>query len=272
MCCFDKTGTLTSEDLVLEGVAGVGVAHEGPSRDGDSALTAPAVVVEEKGVEAHWALERAGALPDATVEVLVGCHGLVNIDDAIIGETMERVALAGLGWALGRNDAVTEVAGPRRRRVQVLKRFAFASSLARMATIVEVKEEQGRGARGGGTRVMVLAKGAPETMAPRFAELPVLYEASYKHYTRQGARVLALGYKQLGTENVSKLKAKTREECESSLTFAGLVVFHCPSMAHDNARPWLLSFCPSLLHCVAACTRQSSPATSTFPWYLMLHI
>ena len=124
------------------------------------------------------------------------------------------------GWSLGRNDAVLALNS--QRRIQVLKRFAFASSLARMSTIAEVKGP-------GGTRMMVLSKGAPEVMAERFVELPRLYEQSYKSYTRQGARVLALGYRELATENVSKIKAKKRDDVECDLVFAGLVVFHCPN-------------------------------------------
>ena len=76
-----------------------------------------------------------------------------------------------------------------------------------MSTIAEVKGP-------GGTRMMVLSKGAPEVMAERFVELPRLYEQSYKSYTRQGARVLALGYRELATENVSKIKAKKRDDVE----------------------------------------------------------
>ena len=87
VCCFDKTGTLTSEDLVLEGVAG--------AAPGDREETG----IEGKGDDAHWPLVKGGepALPADTVHVLVGCHGLVHIDDVVIGETMERVALQALG-------------------------------------------------------------------------------------------------------------------------------------------------------------------------------
>jgi len=59
--------------------------------------------------------------------------------------------------------------------------------------------------------------------------LPPLYEQSYTHYTRQGARVLALGYKEMAAEAMSKLKSKKREDVECNLTFAGLVVYHCPN-------------------------------------------
>ena len=63
----------------------------------------------------------------------------------------------------------------------------------------------------------MLAKGAPETMAERFREIPPLYEASYKYYALQGKRVLALGCKVLEPEAISKLRAKKREDVESDL-------------------------------------------------------
>ena len=59
--------------------------------------------------------------------------------------------------------------------------------------------------------------------------MPALYEQSYLHYTRQGARVLALGYKEVASQPVSKLKGLKREDAESNLMFAGLVVFGCPN-------------------------------------------
>lgn len=143
---------------------------------------------------------------------------------------MERVALTSFGWSIARGDCVVETTGTRKRRIQILKRFPFASSLARMSTIVEIAEAPAA-ARGGRTscKMMVLAKGAPETMADRFESIPPLYEQSYKKYALQGARVLALGCKVLEGETPSKIRAKKREDVESGLQFAGLVVFHCPN-------------------------------------------
>lgn len=61
------------------------------------------------------------------------------------GETMERVALESLNWTLTKGD-MSEEAGRsgRKRRIKVLHRYPFASSLARMATIVELTENKVR--------------------------------------------------------------------------------------------------------------------------------
>ncbi len=92
---------------------------------------------------------------------------------------MERVALESFKWALAKGDVTEEASkSGRRRRIKVLQRYPFASSLARMATIVELTEGKAP------ARYMVLAKGAPETMAGFFSTLPPNFEATYKHFAR----------------------------------------------------------------------------------------
>jgi cation-transporting ATPase 13A1 len=179
VCCFDKTGTLTSEELQLQGVAGVA----SPNAAGVSLLTPP------------------DALPDETVQVLVGCHSLLYIDDELSGETMERAAMQRLDWGLSKGDVSSEKGG-RRRRIEVVHRFPFASSLGRMATLVEMSEGGGRAA--GARALLALAKGAPEVMMQRFTDVPPFYEKTFKHFARQGARVLALGWKRLDPQPLSK--------------------------------------------------------------------
>ena len=98
VCCFDKTGTLTSEDLILEGVAG-GAA-------GGSGGGAAVVRVEGRGGQGKeaWALASPRELGDEAVHVLVGCHGLVLLEDGVVGETMERCVRACVsegGWESG---------------------------------------------------------------------------------------------------------------------------------------------------------------------------
>ena len=67
ICCFDKTGTLTSENLDVEGMAGV-------RRD------APGQVIKED-------------LPKEAVLVSAVCHSLFVVKDAVAGDPMERVTL-----------------------------------------------------------------------------------------------------------------------------------------------------------------------------------
>ncbi|PPD94481.1 hypothetical protein GOBAR_DD08496 [Gossypium barbadense] len=70
--------------------------------------------------------------------------------------------------------------------VQIVQRHHFASHLKRMAVVVRVQED-----------FFAFVKGAPETIQDRLIDLPPTYVETYKKYTRQGSRVLALAYKSL---------------------------------------------------------------------------
>ncbi|KAM0010451.1 putative P-type ATPase, cytoplasmic domain N [Helianthus debilis subsp. tardiflorus] len=74
----------------------------------------------------------------------------------------------------------------------------------------------------------VFVKGAPETIQERLSNVPAFYVSTYKRYTRQGSRVLALAYKPLPDKMVSEASNLDREVVESGLTFAGFAVFNCP--------------------------------------------
>jgi cation-transporting ATPase 13A1 len=73
-------------------------------------------------------------------------------------------------------------------------------------------------------RYFVGVKGAPETIRTMLNSTPSNYEETFKYFTRNGGRVLALGYKylsadsELGQTRINHLK---REEVEAGLTFAG---------------------------------------------------
>jgi cation-transporting ATPase 13A1 len=53
---------------------------------------------------------------------------------------------------------------------------------------------------------LALCKGAPEKMLEFFSKdkVPADYEETYKHYSRMGARVIALGYKKLKSAQTSE--------------------------------------------------------------------
>lgn len=73
--------------------------------------------------------------------------------------------------------------------------------------------------------LFVAVKGAPETLRDMFASLPSYYDEVYQDFALRGSRVLAIGYKWIDSKSGAQLKQMPRDEAESSLTFAGFLVF-----------------------------------------------
>ncbi|XP_072959274.1 probable manganese-transporting ATPase PDR2 [Typha angustifolia] len=190
ICCFDKTGTLTSDDMEFQGVVGF---------DDDAHLVSDTT-----------------KLPGQTVEILAACHALVFVDNKLVGDPLEKAALKGIDWIYTSDEkAMPKKSGG--QAVQIVHRYHFASHLKRMAVIVRVQE-----------KFLAFVKGAPETIQERLVELPSTYVETYKKYTRQGSRVLALAYKPLPEMSVSEARSLDRDLVENGLFFAGFAVFNCP--------------------------------------------
>ncbi|KAI0193888.1 hypothetical protein F4808DRAFT_441738 [Astrocystis sublimbata] len=227
VACFDKTGTLTGEDLVVEGIAGLGLGASGTDTpretDGAHSHMTP---VAESGME--------------TTLVLATAHALVKLEEGdIVGDPMEKATLSALGWGLGKNDILAAKANsanassgakPTVGTVQIKRRFQFSSALKRQSSVATVNAadpKTGRKTRG----TFVGVKGAPETIMKMLVTVPADYEETYKYFTRRGSRVLALAYKQLtvdselGSGKINNLK---RDDVEAELTFAGFLVLQCP--------------------------------------------
>ena len=227
VACFDKTGTLTGEDLVVEGIAGLGLNESGTDspreKDGAHSHVTP---VQQAGLE--------------TTLVLATAHALVKLDEGdIVGDPMEKATLTSLGWTLGKNDILsskdmTAIKGASfalpTASVQIKRRFQFSSLLKRqssVATVTRIHPESQKKVRS----TFVAVKGAPETIMKMLVKVPADYEETFKYFTRRGSRVLALAYKhltvdtELGSGKINELK---REKVEAELNFAGFLVLHCP--------------------------------------------
>ena len=61
-----------------------------------------------------------------------------------------------------------------------------------------------------------------------FVNLPEDYDKIYLTLSRRGARVLALGWRDLGTLSHSAIRELKRENVEDELQFAGFVIISCP--------------------------------------------
>jgi cation-transporting ATPase 13A1 len=223
VACFDKTGTLTGENLVVDGIAGLTLGSN--SKD-----------IEESG--AHSTLTPVADVELQTTLVLATAHALVKLDEGdIVGDPMEKATLTSLGWTLGKGDLlVSKVTSARKDGtaagdlVQIKRRFQFSSALKRQSSVATVvTTDRATSKKSKGTFVGV--KGAPETIQKMLTETPPDYEETFKYFTRNGGRVLALAYKylsrdaELGATRINNLK---REEVEADLIFAGFLVLQCP--------------------------------------------
>ena len=221
VACFDKTGTLTGEDLVVEGIAGLGLAHAEVADD------------KKESDGAHSNITPVKVSHMETQLVLATAHALVKLDEGdIVGDPMEKATLGSLGWTLGKNDSLfsTNSAGRLHGNVQIKRRFQFSSALKRQSSVAMVHGTDSKtGQKIKGTFAGV--KGAPETIMKMLVDVPADYEETYKYFTRKGSRVLALAYKQLTVDSelgAAKINDLKREKVETDLIFAGFLVLHCP--------------------------------------------
>ncbi|KAG5897443.1 hypothetical protein JTB14_002704 [Gonioctena quinquepunctata] len=202
ICCFDKTGTLTSDDLIVEGVA---LAEK------DSTVS------------------NVADLPLETIQVLATCHSLAQLDEGLVGDPLEKTTLTAIEWNVTKADAVVPKKG-KFPGMKIFHRFYFSSSLKRMSVIAGYNPL-------GSTETIYIStvKGAPEILKSMFSEIPRKYDEVYLDLSRRGARVLALGYREIGKLSTQELRDFTREDVEKDLKFAGFVIISCPLKIDSKA-------------------------------------
>ncbi|KAJ5106004.1 hypothetical protein NUU61_003351 [Penicillium alfredii] len=222
VACFDKTGTLTGEDLVVDGIAGLTLGQTGATVEPDGA---------------HIDLAKAAAVGPETTLVLASAHSLVKLDEGdVVGDPMEKATLQWLGWTLGKNDTlackgIAPVVSSRPvESVQIKRRFQFSSALKRQSTISTITSSDRKTSKKS-KATFVSVKGAPETIRGMLINPPPNYEETFKHFTRNGARVLSLAYKYLSSDSElsqGRVNNYSRSEIEADLIFAGFLVLQCP--------------------------------------------
>jgi|LauGreDrversion4_2_1035121.scaffolds.fasta_scaffold42146_3 cation-transporting ATPase 13A1 len=91
-----------------------------------------------------------------------------------------------------------------------------------MSTIVSTEDKIN------GVEHKILTKGAPEIIKQFLKQAPANYDKIYLKYVKNGARVLALAYKNLQKMSADSYTQIKREEAESNLIFCGFIVSECP--------------------------------------------
>ncbi|XP_067625112.1 endoplasmic reticulum transmembrane helix translocase [Eurosta solidaginis] len=195
ICCFDKTGTLTSDNLMVEGVAG---------------LTADNAIIPMEKAE------------DQTVQALATCHSLVMLDDGLVGDPLEKAILTAVDWSLTKQESVIPKRG-KLKPLRIFHRYYFSSALKRMSVLAGYLIPFSNDVFYIGT-----VKGAPEVIQKMLKTVPENYEKTYVEYSRRGARVLALGIKEFGHMDAPRVRELKREDVECDLAFAGFVIISCP--------------------------------------------
>lgn len=237
-CCFDKTGTLTSDDLIVEGVAGVSKVENQPQEDmnedqgqqdnTNAKSTSPNAIIKS-ALTGHSMVTPITNCPIHTQQVLASCHSLTHLDEKLVGDPLEKKVLEAIHWNYSKSGTVA----PKKGRASPLKihhRFHFNSTLKRMSVIASYKMDMSNE-----NIYISTAKGAPEFMRPLLREVPADYDEIYLQMSRLGARVLALGYKTLGQLSHQELSELKREDVEKDLMFAGFVLISCPLKPDSKA-------------------------------------
>lgn len=199
ICCFDKTGTITAENLIVEGLAGLD--NENPAK----------IITESFGT--------FGETATLAQKVMGICNSLFLVkEDQIAGDPMEKATLEFLNWRLSASDEVT--GNNKQQSYKIVHRFPFSSALKRMSVIAKDLIT---------SKMFIGVKGAPEILQSRFVKVPSWYESTYKTLAQSGARVIALGYRDLPSSSITKsFKQAQRDEFETDLIFCGFIVFRCP--------------------------------------------
>lgn len=108
-------------------------------------------------------------LPESTIQVLATCHSLMQLDDGLVGDPLEKATLTAIDWTLTKQDAVI----PKKARFKSLKiyqRYYFSSALKRMSALAGYMIPYSNDVEYVGT-----VKGAPEIIHTMLSSVPENY-------------------------------------------------------------------------------------------------
>ncbi|KAK4337265.1 hypothetical protein RND71_043263 [Anisodus tanguticus] len=168
-------------------------------------------------------------LPLETTQVMATCHSLVQLDDDLVGDPLEKVTIKFIDWSLIKNDNVCPKKG-KHPAIKIVQRFHFSSALKRMSVIANYINPTTNE-----SQYIVTTKGAPETLKTMYKNFPENYDEIYLNLSRKGARVIALGRKNLGNISLQEAKDLKRDDVEKDLDFAGFLIISTPLKPDSKA-------------------------------------
>jgi magnesium-transporting ATPase (P-type) len=226
--CWDKTGTLTTSDLYFEKLD-------------------PSVSSTFQGAttECRFTSTDLETNPYTLERVMVACHQLTNVDNNMIGHSLDIETVKHTKWRLS-NDinqitinsttlplegvmnppvASTDFVNGLSHRMLIFKRFEFDAQLQASSVIAASEKEAREG------NLTVYCKGSPEAMLHLCISetLPDNFTQVLHSYSIMGFYVIACGYRKFGSiPTAVTLSTLKRKSVERELTFLGLLLFQNP--------------------------------------------
>jgi cation-transporting ATPase 13A2 len=241
--CFDKTGTLTDENIVFQGVKVFDKNDSTVIAEGFTVNPAFEKLNIANRVQRQIVYEVMATCHNLSLLTLDATHASKDIEDSdgnaehdtwgkIVGDPLEVELFRVSGWAIGSShDRKYTTATPPDSQANgglvytIYKQFEFTPDKLRAATLIQRPGALHAGFESKG-EPLLLVKGSPEMIAKLADPLsvPATLNQELTSLTKQGYRVLAVGYKTFD-EPLESLLPKSQEELESNLTFLGLIYF-----------------------------------------------
>ncbi|CAK9295975.1 unnamed protein product [Gordionus sp. m RMFG-2023] len=212
LICFDKTGTITMEDLDMLGVVPI---------DRDNHFESCQDII--------------GLTFSPLLKGLICCHSLTKLDGKFIGDPLDIKMFNATHWIMKDSYEIIEdnfkinvVAEfykstnsktlDKMPKLGVIKQFPFTSSSQSMSVLL-IQEYS--------DKLEFYIKGSPEKLATICTpeSMPKNFAEELMHYTQQGYRVIALAWKSIVVNNLTKdIPNLTRNDLEKDMIFSGFMI------------------------------------------------
>jgi predicted P-type ATPase len=216
--CWDKTGTLTVSKLCFSKMSKVlnGRFQEEPYNFSSS-------FVESQ--------------PNSIERVMICCHMLANVEDTLLGHSLEVESVTITGWQVlpsfgnEANQGITQMSPPfsgsvlatgKQQKMFIFKRYEFDASLQISTVIAASEAEYANG------EYNIYSKGSPEAILAicKSSSIPDNIRDLLFSYSIQGYYVIGCASRQVSHSSWSGISH--RSHLESDLKFLGVILFQNP--------------------------------------------